>query len=280
MSSKMWISRLNERLYLAMEAGSVGGWDYDLKTGKNVWFGKAHAQLGMTPDETSGSRKEFWDRVHENDRERVKHALQVAKEKREDFAEDVRVVWRDGTTHWLRARGRFHYAANGEAQRSLGISLDITERKRAEHRLREYEAAVEGAEDIIGVVDREYRLILANRQYLKMRNMTGEQVVGRLASEILGKEVFETVIKPKLDECFRGKVVRYEMKFSYPTVGERDLLLSYFPIEADHGVDRVATILHDITDRKRVEEALLEMNRTLEAQGSLLRSREELLRVF
>jgi len=149
-----------------------------------------------------------------------------------------------------------------------GISRDITERKRLEERLREYEKAVEGAEDIIGVVDREYRLLLANRQYLRMRNMSREQVVGRFVRDVLGKEVFETVIKPKLDECFRGKVVRYERKFSYPTIGERDLLLSYFPIEAANGtIDRVACILHDITDRKRAEEALAAMTRRLiEAQ--------------
>src|SRR6516225_7753651 len=148
------LSKANERLRLALEAGSAGGWDYDLKNGKDVWFGTAHAQLGMTCDETLGSRKEFWDRIHEDDRKRVEHALQVAKDRREEFAEDVRVVWRDGSIHWLRSRGRFHYAANGEAERSVGISLDITERKVAEDRLREYEAAVEGAEDIIGVVDR------------------------------------------------------------------------------------------------------------------------------
>jgi PAS domain S-box-containing protein len=70
------------------------------------------------------------------------------------------------------------------------------------------------------------------------------------------------------------------MKLSYPTVGERDLLLSYFPIEGVNGVDRAACILRDITDRKRAEEALLEMNRALEAQSSLLQSREELLKIF
>jgi len=89
--AELELSKANERLRLALEAGSAGGWDYDLKTGKDVWFGKAHAQLGMTPDETSGSRKEFWDLVHQDDRERVEHALQVAKEKREDFGVDVRV---------------------------------------------------------------------------------------------------------------------------------------------------------------------------------------------
>jgi PAS domain S-box-containing protein len=158
--------------------------------------------------------------------------------------------------------------ATGKMVGFSGISRNIAARKRAEERLREYEKAVEGAEDIIGVVDREYRLVLANRQYLKMRNLTREHVVGRFVPEILGKEVFETVIKPKLDECFRGNVVRYEMRFSYPIVGERDLLLSYFPVEAPDGtIDRVACILHDITDRKRVEEARSAMTRRLiEAQ--------------
>ena len=126
---------------------------------------------------------------------------------------------------------------------------------------------MEGAEDMIGVIDREYRFLLANRQYLQMRNLTREQVVGHFVPEILGREIFATVIKPKLDECFQGKTVRYEMKFSYPTVGESDLLLSYFPIEGVHGVDRVACILRDITDRKRAEEVLSGMTRKLiEAQ--------------
>ena len=162
-----------------------------------------------------------------------------------------------------------------------GISRNITERKRAEQRLREYEQAVEGAEDMIGVVDRQYRFLLANRQYLKMRNMTREQVVGSSIPDVLGKEIFEIVIKPKLDECFQGNVVTYEMKVSYPTVGERDLLVSYFPIEDVNGtIGRAACILHDITERKRAEEALHDLNRTLEGQTALLRTREELLRNF
>jgi len=170
--------------------------------------------------------------------------------------------------------------ASGRTIAISGIARDITERKMAEHRLRDYEEAVEGAEDLIGIIDRQYRYLLVNRQYLKMHNVTREQVVGHFLSEVLNKEVFETAVKPKLDECFQGKVVRFEIKYSYPTVGERDFLVSYFPIQGVNGVDRVAAILHDITDRKRAEEALLEMNRTLEAQGSSLRSGQELLSVF
>jgi PAS domain S-box-containing protein len=144
------------------------------------------------------------------------------------------------------------------------LAYDISDRKRHEEKLREYERAVENAEDMIGVVDREYRFLLANRQYLKMRNLTREQVVGHLIPKVLDKETFETVVKPKLDECFKGNVVKYEGKFSYPGIGERHLLLSYDPIEgADGTIDRAACILHDVTERKRAEEALSGMSRKL-----------------
>ena len=114
---------------------------------------------------------------------------------------------------------------------------------------------------MIAVVDREYRYLIANRKRLSQRNMRREQVVGRLVPEVLNKGFFEAIVKEKLDECFRGKVVRYDAILTYPELGERDLFISNFPIEGSGGVDRVACILQDITERKRAEEALSDMNR-------------------
>jgi PAS domain S-box-containing protein len=128
-----------ERLHLAIESGSVGGWDYNLKTGRRVWFGETHAQLGMALDEAPGSVEESWERIHKDDREHLQHALRVARDKHEQFNEEFRVVWRDGTTRWVRSRGRFFYAANGQPERLLGLSVDITERKLAEDALQESE---------------------------------------------------------------------------------------------------------------------------------------------
>jgi len=139
-----------------------------------------------------------------------------------------------------------------------GIARDTSDQKRREEKLREYERAIENAEEMIAVIDREYRYLIANRQFLKLRNKTQEQVVGRFADEVLKEGVFEAEVKPRLDECFQGKVVRYEMKYTYPELGERDLLVSYFPIEGANGIDRAASIIQDITDRKRSEESLRE----------------------
>jgi PAS domain S-box-containing protein len=174
---------------------------------------------------------------------------------------EKRFFRRDGSMIW----GRLNLSLLTHRTPPLVVALveDITEKRRVQETLQEYGRAVEGVEEMIVVVDREYRYRIANNKFLKMRNMTKEQVVGRFAYEVLNEGVFEAVIKEKLDECFQGKVVRYEMKYTYPELGERDIFVSYFPIEGPAGIDRVACIVHDITDRKRMEEALRGMNRKL-----------------
>ena len=149
------------------------------------------------------------------------------------------------------------------ANEITGRNLAENRLKLAQKRLQKFEEVVDGLEEMIAVVDREYRYLIANNKFVRMRNMTKGQVVGRLAYEVLDKGVFEAVIKAKLDECFRGKVVKYEMKYTFPKLGERDILVSYFPVEGSTGVDRVACIVQDITDRKRIEEVLRTMSRKL-----------------
>jgi formate hydrogenlyase transcriptional activator len=138
----------------------------------------------------------------------------------------------------------------------VAIVRDITERKQAEERLREYERVVEGLEEIIMVVDRDYRYVIANRAFLNSRGLEREQVIGHIVDEVVNREVFETVVKEKMDECFGGKVVQYELRYRFPRLGERDLQVSYFPIEGPKGVDRIAAILRDITERKQADGAL------------------------
>src|SRR6201982_78959 len=274
-------ARANERLQLAMEAGAAGGWDYDLKTGKDVWFGVGHCQLGMKRDETLGSRKEFWDRVHEDDRERVQHALQVAKEKREDFGEDVRVVWRDGTTHWLRSRGRFHYAANGEAERSVGISLDITERKRAEEALLRYAAIVESCEDAIASGTLDGIIVSWNTGAQHMYGYTEAEAVGKPITMILPPELRDEE-KKILETVRAGRHISQFETVRVTKTGKRiNVSLTISPIkDSSDRMVGVSGIARDITERKLAEEALAEMNRTLVAQAASLQAREELLKVF
>jgi PAS domain S-box-containing protein len=140
----------------------------------------------------------------------------------------------------------------------INIGKDITERKRNEEKLLQYEKVVENLEEMIVVVDREYRYLLANQAFLDYRGVKREQILGRNVSEILDPDVFRREVKPRLDECFRGKAVKYELSYDYRARGERRLSVSYFPIEGPEGIDRAACVLRDITERRRAEEAVRE----------------------
>src|SRR5215471_4583186 len=118
-------------------------------------------------------------------------------------------------------------------------------------RLHEYERVVEGLEDLIAVIDRDYRYVIANRALLKYRNRRLDEIIGHTVREVIGAETFDNVVKKRLDECFTGKTVTFDWKLHYPDIGERDMTVSHFPIHGPNGVDRIAIILRDRTEANR-----------------------------
>ena len=91
--------------------------------------------------------------------------------------------------------------------------------RRCGQRLQEFEKAVEGLDEMIVVVDRNYRYVIANQAFLKYRGLKREDLIGRRISEVVNPAVFEKIAKGKLDECFRGNLVQFEMRYEYPVNG-------------------------------------------------------------
>jgi PAS domain S-box-containing protein len=143
-----------------------------------------------------------------------------------------------------------------EAGEVVGVSCaikDFTARKAAEDKLRQYERLVECVDEMIAVVDREYRYILTNRAYLEVFGAGAEGIEGRSILEFVDRNVFERIVVPKLDECFCGKPVLFSMEYGLPGIGMRELSVSCSPIEVFGAVESVACVLRDITDMKRFE---------------------------
>jgi hypothetical protein len=76
-----------------------------------------------------------------------------------------------------------------------------------------------GREEMIAVVDRNYRYVIANHAFLSHRGMKKEELVGRRISEVLNSGVFESTVKEKLDECLRGKNCAVRDAIQIPGVG-------------------------------------------------------------
>ncbi len=125
----------NDRLRLATEASASVGWDFEFKSGRNVLFGDLQTYFGIPSDTYVTTTEGFFRYVHPDDRARVSDAIADARQNHKLYAADFRVVRPDGTVRWLAARGKFYYARNGNPERMLGVSLDITERRLAEDAL-------------------------------------------------------------------------------------------------------------------------------------------------
>ena len=128
-----------ERLRLAVEAGRFVGWDFELKSGQNRWFGDLQHMLGIRSDNFSAQSGEFSSRVHPEDRDRVSQLIADARQGRQPYIAEFRFHRTDGKVCWVNARGKFYYAGDGAPERMLGLALDITDRKIAEQKLRESE---------------------------------------------------------------------------------------------------------------------------------------------
>ena len=137
----------NDRLRLAMEASASVGWDLNVKSGRDVWFGDLQTIFGIASDTYVSTGEDFIRYVHPDDRTRVSEAIATAKQNRKLYAAEFRIVQPDGIVRWLAARGKFYYAKNGNPERMLGVSIDITERKRAEEALFDMNRRVIEAEE-------------------------------------------------------------------------------------------------------------------------------------
>jgi PAS domain S-box-containing protein len=122
----------NRRLRLAMKSGKTVAWDWDLKSGRDSWFGDLQTQFGIPCDTYVGRVEDFHRRVHPQDRELIARAVKEAMQSRKPYSAEFRILQPDGTVRWVSAEGEFSFAANGEPERMLGISVDITQRKWAE----------------------------------------------------------------------------------------------------------------------------------------------------
>jgi PAS domain S-box-containing protein len=125
-----------DRLRMAVEAGRSVGWDWDIKSGRDRWFGDLETVFGIPTDSYSGHVDDFRRKIYPEDRELVWQAVADARKNRTPYIAEFRVVRTDGTVRWITARGKFYYSPNGDSERMLGMAVDITDRKLAEEALR------------------------------------------------------------------------------------------------------------------------------------------------
>jgi PAS domain S-box-containing protein len=125
-----------ERMTMAAEAAQLGFWTWDI-SGGGVWLtDKLRELLGYSATEEV-TYDRFLLRVHEGDRTVVVQAVARAMAQQGYYHSEYRVVLPDGAVRWLFENGRVRIDSKGTPVQLLGVSIDITERRRAEQESRE-----------------------------------------------------------------------------------------------------------------------------------------------
>jgi PAS domain S-box-containing protein len=124
------------RLQLALDVGGMGAWQANLLTREVTWWPGMAGVHGLPADSAPVGMSEYQGLIHAGDRARVRQAVQDTIALRSTQHIEYRVVWPDGSVHWLEARSKLFLDAQGQPWAVAGVCLDITQRKRVESDLR------------------------------------------------------------------------------------------------------------------------------------------------
>ncbi len=263
----------NERFALAVAGSTDGIWDWDVASGKVYYSQRFEELLGYAPGEFEHSFSAFESSLHPDDHANVMAAVQAHLERREPYDIEYRLRTKSGEYRWFRARGKAIWGEDGRPQRMAGSISDVTERRRAEDRLRENEErlrlTLDNALDAFIAIDELGSVVEWNRQ--------AESTFGWSREEALGQRLSDMIVPDAMRQEHERGLVRLRDTGEAHVLNRRlelparDRHGREFPVELSiigvtvRGQKLYSASLRDISDRKAAEEALRQSQAQLEA---------------
>ncbi len=123
--------------------------------------------------------------------------------------------------------------------------------------LRQYEFLLNISDAYLSMIGRDYTYLITNDAFCRAIEMQKDEVIGQTPMRVWGKETFQKIIKPYLEESFRSKEIRYTRWFEVPGKGERFFEVTFRPhLDSQGKVDFVLVSSRDLTEQERTRQAL------------------------
>ncbi|MBF0589038.1 MAG: EAL domain-containing protein, partial [Magnetococcales bacterium] len=118
--------------------------------------------------------------------------------------------------------------------------------------MQKYASIVSVCQDHLSYLNRDYTYLAVNDAYLSTSGKSRHEIEGHTVAELLGDEIFQNEVKPKLDRCLEGAHVNYQAWFDFGTGNQRLMDVSYHPFRLEDGsITGVVVASRDITKRER-----------------------------
>ncbi|MGA2050470.1 MAG: ATP-binding protein [Terracidiphilus sp.] len=188
-----------DRVRQALEAGRIGTFDWDSTCNRLISSRMYDELWGSRPEEFSGVNEAFLERAHPEDLPDITAELNLCIASQKPLASEFRVIWPDGSVHWLLLRGEFTFDDDGHPLQLRGVAMDIGERKQHEETLQKAahtaEASNRSKSEFFAHVSHEIRTPLTaimGMTYLAMRTSPSPPLeryltkIGNAAQSLLG----------------------------------------------------------------------------------------------
>lgn len=254
----------DERLRVALEAGRMGTWRFNLATGEQIWSTGQYEIFGLDPTGKPPSRELFLSLVHPDDVHLVEFSTEDIRPEGTHLDAEFRIIKPDGTTRWVAAHALARFGSDGRPVEIIGVNQDVTDQKRSEEALRISEDRLrqfgESSSDVLWMRE------AAGLQY-EYLSPAFDRIYGISRQDALRGDNFEgwiDLIVPEyrdharahMEKLQRGERSTVEYRIRRPVDGHvRWLRNTDFPMRAADGrVVRIGGISHDLTDVKAAEE--------------------------
>lgn len=251
----------NEREFRAMfELAGVGQAGAEAGSGRFQRVNRRFCEIaGYSEEELL--QLTYGELTHPEDRVRDAAAIRATLDgPANHWTTEKRFVRKDGEVIWVEVTGAVLRDPDGKPLRTIAVIQDITARRQAEGVVRAREEQLRLMADampaMISYVDAEERYRFVNRQYEEWFAQPREQIHGCTMRQVLGETAY-AIAQPHIAAVLSGRRTTYENWIDFPGAGHRCAYAQYVPDLDDEGKVRGFFILvQDVTEQKRVEEAL------------------------
>lgn len=269
------LRKSEEQARLALQAGKMAAWDQSLPDGSTTWNDEHFRMLGYLPGEVQPGYDAWAARVHPEDFPEAAARFERSLTAGGEFTSEFRVVWPDGSIHWVEARGRTESTSEGKPTRAYGVMMDVTERKQAEAALREserrYRAIGESINYGVWVCAPDGRNIYASPSFLDLVGMTQQQCSDFGWGNVLHPDDAERTLAAWKECVQTGGTWDIEHRYHGVDGQWHTILARGVPVRDEQGqITCWAGINLDITRLKKTQEDLQEARVRLEAHAGEL----------
>lgn len=250
-----------ERWQLAVRGSNDGIWDWNIQSGDIFFPPRWKAMRGFEDHEIKNHVDEWRSRIHPDDLDRVFQSVDAYLAKQApEFCEEYRVLGKDGSYIWILDRGVAFWADDGTPLRMAGSESDITKRKRAEEALRESEqrlgAILKNSPTMIFLKDLDGRYLYAGKVFSDQLHLDPQVLIGKTDADLFEPDQARTFRRHDQQVVQEGMACSFE-EIALHADGRHTSIVVKFPLKDSAGrIYAIGGVVTDITERKRMEEAL------------------------